>query len=98
MEGIKLYKLLATEDNEYEQALADEIRWVSDDELFVWVPYMWIEEFMESMKSMFGIGMFDDGGFDGNFQSDGVCIDLEKMIYGYGVDLKEVFPLDKYRD
>lgn len=96
MKEFELYKLLVTEDNEHETALAEEIRWISDDELLIWVSYLWIREFMESMKKMFGYGMFDDGGFDGNFQSDGVCIDLEKMIGGYDIDLKATFPPNKY--
>lgn len=35
MEGFELYKLLVTEDNEHEEVLAQELRWVSDDELLV---------------------------------------------------------------
>jgi len=98
MKELELYKLLVTEDNEHGTALAEEIRWVSDDELLVWVSYLWLREFMESMKSMFGYSMFDDGGFDGNFQESGVCIDLEKMIDGYGLDLKATFPPKKYKN
>ena len=96
MEGLKLYKLLATEDNEYETALADEIRW-SADELLVWISYLWIKEFIDEITEMFGYGIFDDGGFDGNFQSDCVCIDLERAIGGC-IDLESIFPKDKYKD
>lgn len=97
MEGFKLYKLLATEDNEYKRALADEIRWVSDDELLVWIPYLYIKEFIDELVEMFGIGMFDDGAFDGNFQHCCICIDLEKAIGG-DIDLENVFPKDKYKN
>lgn len=96
MEGFELYKLLVTEDNEHEETLAQELRWVSDDELLVWVSYLWLREFMESIKNIFGNGMFDDGSFDGNFQEDGVCINLVKMIEGYGINLKEIFPPERY--
>ena len=95
MEKFELYKLLATEDNEYETALADEIRWQSDDSLLVWIPYLWIDDFMNELVKIFGTGIFDDGGFDGNFQDGCVCIDLEEAI-GFNTDLEEIFPKDKY--
>ena len=98
MDELKLYKLLVTEDNEYGQALADEIRWVSEDELLIWVPYMWIEEFMEQLVNIFGNYIFDDGGFDGNFQDGCVCIDLKQAIGWCTTNLKEIFPPDKYKD
>ena len=97
MEGLKLYKLLATEDNEYETALADEIRWTTDDKLLIWIPYLWINEFMHELVEMFGYGIFDDGSFDGNFQYDCICIDLEQAIGGC-VMLEDIFPKDKYKD
>lgn len=96
MEGFELYKLLITEDNEHGEELATEIRWVSDDELLVWVPYIWFGEFIESITNILGHGIFDDGGFDGNIQKYGVCINLFKVVDGYGIDLKEIFPLKKY--
>lgn len=98
MKEFEIYKLLVTEDNKYETALAEEIRWVSDDELLVWISYLWIEEFMESMKKLLGSCLFDDGGFNGNFQEDGVCIDLEKMTEGYNLDFEYAFPKNKYSD
>ena len=91
MKGLKLYKLLVTEDNEYNRPIADEIRW-EGDKLLVWIPYLWLHEFIKSTRGMFGDSMFDEGGFDGNFQYDCVCIDLEKVLDGYGIDLKEIFP------
>lgn len=97
MDELKLYKLLVTEDNEHGIVLAEEIRWVSEDELLIWVSYTWIKELMDSLKSMFGYSMFDDGGFEGNFQESGVCIDLVKALDGYGLELKDVFPPDKYK-
>lgn len=97
MESIELYKLLVTEDNEHKTALADELGWVSDNEFLVWVSYLWIGEFMESLKKIFGEGLFDDGGFNGNFQSSGVCLDLKEILCGYGIELKDIFPPDKYK-
>ena len=95
MEGLKLYKLLATEDNEYETALADEIRWESDGSLLVWISYLWIKEFMDELVKLFGTGIFDYGAFNGNFQDGCVCIDLEEAI-GFDADLEGIFPKEKY--
>lgn len=92
----KLYKLLATEDNEYEIVLVDELGWVNN-EFLVWVSYLWIKEFIESLKEIFGDSLTDDGGFDGNFQSDGVCLNLEEILDGYNIDLKTIFPIEKYK-
>lgn len=52
---------------------------------------------MESMKRIFGIGIFDDGSFNGDFQEDGVCINLVEMIEGYGIDLKDIFSPKRYK-
>lgn len=96
MKSIALYKLLVTEDNEHKTALADKLGWVSDDKFYVWVSYVWLKEFIDSLKKMFGESLFDDGGFDGKFQDYGVCLDLEEILGGYDIDLKEIFPPDKY--
>lgn len=37
-----------------------------------------------------------EGGIEARICSDCVCIDLEEVISGYGVDLEEVFPRSKY--
>lgn len=42
------------------------------------------------------IGMFDDGAFVANMQSDGVCIDLAEVLGGY-LDIEAVFPKDKFK-
>ena len=97
MEELELYKLLTTEDNEYEAVLADDLVWVSNNEFLVWISYIYIKEFIESLKKIFGEGLFDDGAFDGNFQSDGVCLNLQEILEGYDVDLKKIFPIDRYK-
>lgn len=96
MNDLELYKLLMTEDNRYETALADELGWSSKDEFLVWVSYVWINEFVAALKTIFGENLFDDGGFDGNFQSSGVCIDLKKALDGYDIELTDIFPKGKY--
>lgn len=72
-----------------------EFGWVSDEEFFIWVDFAWFEEFMERITEIFGYGIFDDGNFNANIQSDSVCIDLQKVLRGY-VDIERVFPKDKY--
>lgn len=96
MREIELYKLLATEDNEYETVLVDELGWVSDDEFLVWVSYPRIKYFIRSLKELFN-SLFDDGGFEGNFQDDSVCLNLSEILDGYDIDLKKLFPIDRYK-
>lgn len=97
MRDIELYKLLVTDDNEHQTSLANELGWINDEEFLVWISYLWIREFMESIKTIFGEGMFDDGGFESNLQADGVCINLSDMLGSYDVDLKMIFPPKKYK-
>lgn len=97
MEELELYRVLTTKDNKYKTVLADELGWVSDNEFIVWISYIWVKEFIDSLKGIFGVSLFDDGGFNGNFQSDGVCFDLQEILEGYNVDLKKIFPIDEYK-
>ena len=97
MRELELYKLVLTEDNDHKVALADKLRWVSEDELCVWVSYSWISEFIESIRNIFGEAIFDYGAFDGNFQFDGVCLSLQEILKGYDINLKKIFPIEKYQ-
>lgn len=92
---LKLYKLLI-EKNNYGVNYVDEMGWVSDDEFCVWISYIWIYDFIKELKDIFGLGIFDDGGFDANMQDNCMCIDLCKAI-GYSIDIENVFPKDKYQ-
>lgn len=94
--GLDLYKLCCTNDNDYEFDMVDELGWINDKEFCVWVPYLYIKEFMDTLTKIFGYGIFDDGGFDGNMQSDCVCIDLCKAL-GNCIDLDVVFPKNQYK-
>ena len=96
MREIELYKLCCTDDNDYGANMVDELGWINDKEFCVWVSYLYLSEFVGALKVMFGYGIFDDGGFDANMQSDGVCIDLCKAIGEY-IDVEAVFPQDKYK-
>ncbi len=95
-QGLELYKLCCTEDNACDAHMADEIGWINNTSFCVWVSYLWIKEFLEELEEIFGYGIFDDGGFTANIQSDYVCIDLCEAIGSY-LDLEEVFPKEKYQ-
>lgn len=94
-ESLELYKLCCTNDNEYDTNMVDELGWISDDEFCVWIPYLFLKEFIEKLTDIFGNTIFDDGGFDANMQASGVCIDLNAAI-GYIIDLETIFPKEKY--
>ena len=95
-EGLELYKLIMTPDPEDKDfSYVSEMGWVKDMFL-VWIDYIHLSDFMERLKEIFGYGLFDDGGFDCNMQSDGVCIDLCEAL-GYALDIETVFPKDKYQ-
>jgi len=93
---LELYKLCCEEDREYKSQFVDEMGWINDKQFCVWVPYLWLREFMERMISIFGYGLFDDGGFEANVQGDGLCIDLCEALESY-LEIEDVFPKDKYR-
>lgn len=95
-EELELYKLCCTPDNEYDDCMVDELGWINDNEFCVWVPYRYLQEFIETLTKIFGQNIFDDGGFDANMQCDGVCIDLNTAV-GYCVDLESIFPKEKYQ-
>ena len=95
-DSLRLYKLCCTVENEYSDCFVEELGWINDEEFCVWVPYMYLKEFMEELTKIFGYGIFDDGGFDANMQTDCVCIDLCDAI-GSCIDVEEVFPKDKYQ-
>lgn len=93
---LELYKLIMTPDLEdLDLSYIDEMGWV-DDMFLVWVSYIWLSDFIEGLKGIFGYGLFDDGGFNANMQSDGVCIDLCEALGSY-ISIENVFSKDKYR-
>lgn len=94
-EELELYKLCRTDENEYSNMLVNELGWISDTEFCVWVPYLYLGEFIEGLTKIFGNGIFDDGGFDAKMQCNCVCIDLCEAV-GWCIDLEAVFPKEKY--
>ena len=87
---LELFKLIT------EEKYVDEFGWISDGSFCIWVDYFCIHEFMKRFKMIFGEGIFDDGGFDGNMQRDCVCIAIDEALEGYDIDLESIFPKDKY--
>lgn len=86
-----LYDLLLTEYNSYGTAIADEVSW-EDEGLLVWIPYDWLEEFIEDVNEL-----FEDWDEEWNTTAiitrDCICINLSKMLESY-VDedeLRKVF-------
>jgi len=92
---LELYRLCANNEGS-DSCYVAEMGWISDDEFCIWVPYMWVDDFMQEFKGIFGYEAFDDGGFDANMQSDGICIDLCKAVGGY-MDIEKVFSKEKYQ-
>ena len=88
----KLFNFITNEDASH----VDEFGWVNDDNFFVWVDHMWLYDFVEGLKEIFGYGLFDDGGIEVNMQINCTCIDLCDLLGGY-LDIKTVFPKDKYQ-
>lgn len=94
---LELYKLIITPDEtDIEVSYVQEFGWINEEEFIVWVSYLWLEEFIDRLKEIFGNGLFDEGGFNANMQEDCVCIDLCEAL-GYSVDIEEVFPKEKYQ-
>ena len=80
-----------------ESDLVTERGWVSETEFYVWVSYLDIQDFMNGLRKICGYEMFDEGGFDANMQSDGVCIDLTDALSSYGLDFESIFDKEKYQ-
>lgn len=95
-EELELYKLCCTDDNECGSTIVDELGWINENQFCVWVPYLYLKEFTERLKKIFGNGIFDDGGFDANMQENGACIDLCEAV-GYSIDIETVFSKEKYQ-
>lgn len=86
-----LYNLITKSDD------IEEFGWINEEEFCVWVYYEYLKDFMKNIENMFGFGIFDDGGFQANMQSTGVCINLEDITGIDDIDLKKLFPIEKFR-
>lgn len=94
---LELYKLIMTPDESHlDFSYISEFGWINDKEFCVWVGYIWLDHFMNGLKEIFGNGLFEDGGFNGNMREDCVCIDLCSALDGC-LDIEDVFPKEKYK-
>ena len=83
---LELYKLLINpEEDDIDISYVDEFGWVSNTEFYVWINLNWFNEFVKRLNDIFGYSLFDC-----------VCIDLEEVTSGYGIDLEGMFPRSKY--
>lgn len=97
MDELKLFKLITMPDPEdSDVSYVSEYGWIDDKSFCVWVDYMWVDDFMRELKNIFGYGVFDDGAFNANMQSDGICIDLCEALGGY-LNIEDVFPKEYYK-
>lgn len=95
---LALYKLIMNpEEDDEDVSYVNEFGWISDTEFCVWISLLWFQEFVYSLKQIFGYGLFDDGGIEARIGSDYVVIDLAAYVEGYGVEIENIFPKEKYR-
>jgi hypothetical protein len=91
----KLFNLITKPHEEYNFNIVEEYKW-SVDSFYIWIPYLFVDNFVDEIINIFGEDVFDDGGCDANMQRGYLCIDLEDLLGGY-VDIKEVFAEDKLK-
>lgn len=95
---LELYKLIMQPDeDDPDISWVDEFGWICGEEFCVWVNLLFLKDFMERFKEIFGSEVFDEGGIHAKIQDDCVCFALEDIMEGYGVELENVFPKDKYK-
>lgn len=95
---LELYKLIMQPDeDDPDISWVDEFGWICGEEFCVWVNLLFFKDFMERFKEIFGSEVLDEGGIHAKIQEDCVCFALEDIMEGYGVELENVFPKDKYK-
>ena len=97
MRELELYKLLVIpneKDKDFSYIM--EMGWVNSDEFCVWVAFDKLKSFVEELKTIFGAGLFDEGGFTGNIQEDCICFDLCAAV-GDLVNISKIFSKEEYK-
>ena len=95
---LALYKLIMNpEEDGRDISYVDEFGWISNTEFCVWISLFWFKEFVDGLNQIFGYGLFDDGGIEATIGSNYVVIDLAAYVEGYGVEIENMFPKEKYR-
>lgn len=90
LEELRLYKLITSK-------YVEEKGWYSEHQFCVWVNYLYLCEFIDDLKEIFGREIFEDGAFNGNFQEDCVAIDLSEVLECYDFDLELLFPKEEFQ-
>lgn len=73
--GLELYKLIIRPyESDSDICYAQEFGWINDRQFCIWIDHLALNEFMCRLKNIFGYGIFDDGGFNGNMQENCVCV------------------------
>lgn len=98
-EQLQLYKLLCTKDNSLNAVIIDELGWVDEDKFFVWVPYLFLEDFVKALKDTFSNNIFDDNSITARMLESSVCFDLTQVLEEFldKEDFEAIFPKDKYQ-
>lgn len=94
---LALYKLIITPNPEdVTLSYVDEFGWINDRSFCVWIPYVWIQVFVEGLIEIFGYGLVEEGGFAANIQENCICINLSEALED-DLRLETVFPKDQYK-
>jgi hypothetical protein len=89
MKELKLYKLIT------ESGYLESFRW-QETEFYVFVDYIWFDDFIKELIEIFDTDMFSDGGVQATLFDTYLCIDLCDLVENYGVNLEEIFPRSEY--
>lgn len=74
----------------------EEFGWASDYNLYVWVYYIYLDDFVKELTEIVGNGLFDDGGIKAVMQDNCLCIDVDELLGSY-INVEEIFPKDKFQ-
>lgn len=92
---LELYKLIITPE-ETDLRFVSGFGWIDNSRFLIEIDWCWFEEFMDRLTEIFGYDIFEEGKFKATIQADTVCVDLVDAISRY-IDIKRVFPKDKYK-
>lgn len=76
--------------------IINDFGWVDNEHLYVWINYVFVDDFTNELIAIIDESIFDDGGIEAVMQTFCLCIDVEKLI-GSHIDVEELFPKDKYK-
>lgn len=87
-------ELAITPDSEYlDTQYTDGCGQEHDRSFSTWDSSVWWHNFIEGLTRIFETGLFEEGRSDAN----SIYINLSEVSAGYGIDLENIFPKDKYK-